>query len=309
MKTRIISVFLLLIGAFCFAKENTRQTVYSIDEAVIQVSKDIADRCETNEIIAILDFSAETQDMGTYLNTQITSAIFENSKLRVVTRQNMDKVNEELEYQISGFVSEDTAISICQRLGAQQIVFGQIEEFNNGYMFQVKMLDVKTGSYSLFKKYDIRRSSKTEQLLHHAATIYKSALGLILEGNKNSVSSIAPAVGIVLDYNITRRFSVGAKVLLSYDAFEKQNTIYTIEPLCFLRWYMVSPTGEPSAGLFAEMQCGEELLLINSDFFTAFSGGLSFGFRIPTGSFYFEPFLRGGYPYMFGAGINAGFRF
>ena len=189
------------------------------------------------------------------------------------------------------------------------IVFGQIDELDNGYILQVKMLDVETASYSLFKKYEISRSSKTEQLFHHVASIYKSSLGGILEVNKNSVSGIAPAGGISFDYSVTRRFSVGVKAVVSYDAFEKDNTIYAIEPLGFLRWYVVSPSGEPSAGLFVEGQGGAELLLVNSDFKTVASAGLALGFRIPAGNFYFEPTLRGGYPYMFGAGIGAGFRF
>ena len=51
------------------------------------------------------------------------------------------------------------------------------------------MLSVETGAYALFKKYEVARSLKTEQLLHHAATIYKSSIGFIFEGNKNSLDS------------------------------------------------------------------------------------------------------------------------
>ena len=171
------------------------------------------------------------------------------------------------------------------------------------------MLDVETGSYALFKKYEVSRSSKTEQLLHHAATIYKSSLGFIVEANKNSLSHIACALGISFDYSVTRRFSLGVKAEVSYDAFESDNTIYVIESLAFARWYVVSPTGEPSAGLFVEGQGGAELLLVNSDLKFAPSAGVALGFRIADGNFYFEPMLRGGYPYLFGAGIGAEFRF
>ena len=221
----------------------------------------------------------------------------------------MDKVEKELEYQYSGYVSDETALSLCQRLGAQEIVFGQIDELNNGYILQVKMLNVETGSYSLFRKYEILRSSKTEQLMHHSSTIYKSSLGLIVEANKNSVSLVSPAGGVSFDYSVTRRFSLGVKTIVSFDAFEKHNTFFGIEPLGFLRCYVVSPSGEPSAGLFLEAQGGAELLLVNSDLKTVFNAGLALGFRIPVENFYFEPILRGGYPYMFGVGIGAGFRF
>ena len=38
--------------------------------------------------------------------------------------------------------------------------------------------------------------------------------------------------------------------------------------------------------------------------------GVGLGFRvIPFSSFYIEPEIRAGYPYMFGAGMNLGFRF
>ena len=115
--------------------------------------------------------------------------------------------------------------------------------------------------------------------------------------------------GISFDYSITRRFSLGVKAEVSYDAFESDNTIYVIESLAFARWYVVSPTGEPSAGLFVEGQGGAELLLVNSDLKFAPSAGVALGFRIADGNFYFEPMLRGGYPYLFGAGIGAEFRF
>ena len=62
-----------------------------------------------------------------------------------------------------------------------------------------------------------------------------------------------------------RRLSLGVKALVSFDALEKDNTIYTIEPLGFLRWYVTSPTGEPSAGLFVEGQGGAEVVLVNDE--------------------------------------------
>lgn len=298
--------FILLL-VFCFsfpifAKEK-------LDVSLQRVSSDVSVRVSSKTILCVLDFASKSKEMGEYIRDSLISSFAENPNIRIVTRQNMDKINKELDYQYSGYVSDETALSLCKRLGAQEIVFGQIDELDNGYILHVKMLDVETGSYALFKKYEVARSSKTEQLLHHAATIYKSSLGLIVEANKNSVAGVAPAGGISFDYSVTRRFSLGVKALVSYDAFEKDNTIYAIEPLGFLRWYVVSPSGEPSAGLFVEGQGGAELLLVNSGFKTAGSAGMALGFRIPAGNFYFEPVIRGGYPYMFGAGVSAGFRF
>ena len=293
----------------CFLFSLSAHSQQKIDETLSAVTKDIGGRTIPRQIVAVLDFASETQEMSEYIRDQIISFIFENTSLQVVTRQHMDKVNRELDYQYSGEVSDETALSICQRLGAQAIVFGQLTELNNRYVLQVKMLAVETGSYALFKKYEIQRSSKTEQLLKHSSTIYKSSLGFILEGNKNCISGIAPAGGISFDYSASRKVSLGAEVLVSYDASVKDNTIYSVEPLAFLRGYLVSPTGEPSAGLFVEGQGGAEIVLLNDEIKTSVSAGAALGFRMVYGSFYLEPYLRGGYPYMFGAGLGAGFRF
>lgn len=299
-------LFLLILA---FSSINLLSAKEKLDVALQRVSSDVSARISQKTIICVLDFDSQSKEMGAYIRDSLISSFAENPNIRIVTRQNMDKINRELDYQYSGYVSDATALSLCQRLGAEEIIFGQFDEFDNGYTLQVKMLDVETGSYALFKKYEISRSSKTEQLLHHAATIYKSSLGFVAEGNKNSISHVSPAAGISFDYSLIRRLSLGVKALLSFDALEKDNTIYTIEPLGFLRWYVTSPTGEPSAGLFVEGQGGAEVVLVNDEIKTAVSAGAALGFRITAGNFYLEPALRGGYPYLFGAGLGAGFRF
>lgn len=301
-KSLCIIINFILLAVSLSAKEN-------LDLSLKRVSDDVSARVSSKTILCVLNFDSQSKEMGEYIRDELISSFSENPNIRIVTRQHMDKVNKELDYQTSGYVSDETALSLCQRLGAEEIVFGQIDELHNGYILQVKMLNVETGSYSLFKKYEVSRSTKTEQLMHNSSTIYKSSIGFIVEANKNSISMFSPAGGITFDYSVTRCFSVGVKAVVSYDLHEKDNTIYSVEPLGFLRWYVVSPSGEPSSGLFVEGQGGAELLFVNSDFKTTGSTGLALGFRIPTENFYCEPFLRGGYPYMFGAGISAGFRF
>lgn len=279
-----------------------------IDAVLQKAAEDISARITQQTILGIMDFDSSTKRMSTYISESLIGSFYDNPHIRLVTRLHMDKINEELGFQNSGYVSDETALSVCKRLGAQVIVFGRIDEFNNSYSMQVTMLDVESATYALFKKYDIARSPKTEQLLQHSATVYKSSIGCVAEANKNSISHIAPAGGILFDYNFGRRCSIGIKALVSGDVFEKDNSIYTIEPLFLLRWYAVSPTGEPNAGIFLEGLCGPDLLFVNSSFKTTLSAGLALGARIPARSLYVEPALRGGYPYLFGVSLAVGWR-
>lgn len=221
----------------------------------------------------------------------------------------MDKIDDELKYQMSGYVSDETALSICRRLGAQAIAFGQLQELDNKYNLQVKMLDVETGSYILFRVYTFSRSSKSEQLLGRAANYLKLSLGLLLGINKNSIDAVAPEAGLSFDYTVLRRLALGLKAMLSADVFNRENEIYTFEPLGFLKFYLTSPQGEPGTGFFIEGDFGISVIFLNDSSHVAFNCGAAIGYKHAFGFFYLEPALRLGYPYIFGAGLSAGFRF
>ena len=301
MKKIILTLTLVFFSAFCFAQEK-------IDSVILKVANDISSRCGTKTILCILDFNSPTQEMSEYIQTELTSQVTENG-MKVVTRSNMGKIDNELNYQLSGLISDETALSICKRLGANAIVFGQIKELDNKYNLQVRLLDVETASYVLFKTYEFSRSSKSEQLLGRAANYYKTSIGICAEVNKNSISYVAPAAGIYFDYSFFRKISLGGKIIASYDAFEKENSIYSLEPLGVLRVYLVSPSGEPSTGFYIEGSAGADIIFSNENIHTAFEAGAGFGFRKEFDSFYIEPMARFGYPDIFAVGFGTGLRF
>ncbi|WP_178843887.1 hypothetical protein [uncultured Treponema sp.] len=301
MKKIISALLFAFVCFFVFSQEK-------IDSVLSSVADDVSLRCNSKTILCILDFNSPSKDLSEYIQTELTSQVTENG-MKVVTRSNMNKVDTELDYQLSGFISDETALSICNRLGANAIVFGQIKELDNKYNLQVRLLDVETASYILFKTYVFSRSSKSEQLLGRAANYYKTSIGICAEVNKNSISYVAPAAGIYFDYSFFRKISLGGKVIASYDAFENENTVYSLEPLAALRVYLVSPGGEPSTGFYIEGTGGADIIFSNENVYTVFDAGGGFGFRKEFDSFYIEPMVRFGYPYIFAVGFGTGLRF
>lgn len=304
MNKRIfIIIITILLSSSVFAKT-------SIDQAITNAAVDIADKCNAKSILMIDDFESPTPAMTLYIREQLADTIFaEDGLIQIVTREHMDKIEKELKFQNSGVVSEKTILSVAERLGARFVVFGKLEELNSGFILRVRMLDVKTGAYLFRKTYEFGYSQKTAQLLGNASTYKKVAIGGIGEINKNSIEFVAPAAGIAFDFSLWRKFSVGAKILLNYDYHEKQNQIFTIETLGTLRYYIVSFSGEPVSGIYLEAQGGISSLIVDSKLKTVFNAGGAAGYRFTLGSFYIEPELRFGYPYMCGAGLAAGMRF
>ncbi|MDR3148344.1 MAG: hypothetical protein LBU00_08225 [Treponema sp.] len=105
-------------------------------------------------------------------------------------------------------------------------------------------------------------------------------------------------------------FGVGGKIGYSMNI----PGIITVELSALDRWYFFSST---KYRIFAQIELGTALIFyeeqihpaIGGRTYPSFSGGLDLGMRIPIGSWwYIEPTLRGGYPYLWGAGILFGGR-
>lgn len=304
LKKIIIFVISVFMVAFLYAEQNT------IDDTLRFAASDIVNKCNRNSIIVIDDFFSPSQKMTKYIREQLNDHILsQDSLIDIVTREFLYLVEKESRFQNSGKVDEKTIRSVAGKLGANSVIFGSVEEFATGYDLEIRMLDVKTAKYLFSKTYHFSRSSKTEQLLGRAAIYYNSAIGFFAEINKNSLEFIAPALGVQFDYAFFKKISTGLKVTASYDFKEKDNTVFTAEPIVAMRFYVISPTGEPVSGLFLEPQIGASLVFVNSELRGSFNIGSGIGFRMSLDNFYVEPFLRGGYPYLFGAGIAAGLRF
>jgi hypothetical protein len=67
-----------------------------------------------------------------------------NRSVRVVDRQNLDKIHDEQNYQLSGYVDDDSAVSIGHELGATTIIIGTGENMTDYYRFNYRLLSVET---------------------------------------------------------------------------------------------------------------------------------------------------------------------
>jgi hypothetical protein len=132
-------------------------------------------------------------------------------------------------------------------------------------------------------------------ILSHAQEAGRFALGPGLEGNMNTRSGAAGGASLSAFYGFNQRVSLGLKGSFSHN-FDR---IMIFEPEVLFRWYAF-PWGKSS--FFFQTDLGSSLIFEDGKLFPAFLGGLTAGIRIPAGPLFFEPFVRGGYPFIWGAG-------
>ena len=111
------------------------------------------------------------------------------------------------------------------------------------------------------------------------------------------------AVGgsILFGFDLNPKIATGVKGSF----FHNMDTIISIEPTVFFRFYPLT-----DMGLFIQANAGGAILIELGEWFPSAAGGLTAGWRSRFARNWFvEPFGRFGYPYMWGAGLTAGYLF
>ena len=80
------------------------------------------------------------------LTTQIANAIkYEEINTKVVSRQHLDRIMEELSFQMSDLADQTVQLKIGKQLGADLIVTGTVEQIAGEHKVNAQVIEVETG--------------------------------------------------------------------------------------------------------------------------------------------------------------------
>jgi hypothetical protein len=133
---------------------------------------------------------------------------------------------------------------------------------------------------------------------------FRFSLGWGVEGNKNT-KEIAAITGVfTTGFALNARFSIGTRLGFSHNLSD----LGTLEAGIMFRVYFLL---QNSSGPFVQADGGVSHIFwrndAHDDMFTKFLYGGTLGWRFRLGSVYFEPYGRGGYPFIWGGGLVMGF--
>ena len=95
--------------------------------------------------IALLPLNAADKENGDYAYDTMTVMFAGTGKYDMLERARIDEIIQEQNFQLSGMVSDATAVSIGKFLGAQAIIIGDIAGSGNTRRLVFRALDVETG--------------------------------------------------------------------------------------------------------------------------------------------------------------------
>jgi TolB-like protein len=128
----------------------------TLDQAIQAAAENIENNVQEGQKIAVLNFSSPTEQFSAYVLEELSTRIVNGKKLVVVERRELDLIRQEENFQMSGEVSDESALSIGKKLGAQLIVSGSLSSMGHLYRFRIRALNVESAAVEAASATDIR---------------------------------------------------------------------------------------------------------------------------------------------------------
>lgn len=160
--------FITMIVSLLFAVNSGilhAQNLVSLDEAIRIGASEVETRLAQGAKVVVLNFRSPSQRLSEYVLDEMTIELFRNGRLTVVDRAHLDLVRQELNLHVSGEISDASAQSIGQLLGAQSIISGSLDNMGAHYRVRFRTIAVETAAIQVMSSINVRRDNLTINLL------------------------------------------------------------------------------------------------------------------------------------------------
>ena len=197
-------MFLFMLILATSAGLTFAQSALSLDEAIEKGAGDINNRLASGLKVVVLNFNSPAERFSNYVLDEMIGYLVNGGRLTVVDRQNLTLIQEEMHFQMSGEVSDESAQEIGRKLGAQSIISGSLEDMGTNFRIRFRTIEVVSAAIQVSTSLNIRKDNQTNILLSGAAGTANTAA----TRNQPAAGTSSPGGGYPNGLN----FSTGRKV-------------------------------------------------------------------------------------------------
>lgn len=139
-------IFTLMFSLICVAVSFSQAKGVTIDNALKQAAEKFSSSLKNKTTVAILGISSSYNELSEYMLGELTTDIVQLRKLQVVTRANLDVIKKEMNFQLSGEVSDETMQQLGAKTGAQTVISGTFKPLGTLYVLDIQAFDVTTAT-------------------------------------------------------------------------------------------------------------------------------------------------------------------
>jgi TolB-like protein len=115
-----------------------------IEGAINRASETLISELTSGSTIAVLSVAARDRDTASFVMDELEFQMVDSRQFKMVDRKTLDTIRSEQNFQLSGDVSDSSAVEIGNMLGANIVITGTITGSGNTQRLTLKALDVKT---------------------------------------------------------------------------------------------------------------------------------------------------------------------
>jgi len=130
----------------------------NLDAALEDFSVYIAGRLPNTAPTAVAITSTPVQRLGNYIADELISFLLNRAGLRMISRQDFERVLSEQYLQTEANFNDDTTAIIGHNLGWRTIIFTAVEPLQEAYRLSLRAVDVETGELRGTKSYILNGS-------------------------------------------------------------------------------------------------------------------------------------------------------
>ena len=142
-RTRIYVVVFFFFG---FAVSAFSQSPVSLENGLRNSVRYFESRLPRGTKLAVLNLSSESSALAEYVIEEVVGHFVNSNSLTLVERGNTDLqlLQQEMDFQFSGEVSDETVLSIGRRLGAQTVITGTINLAGDVFRLRIRAIDIES---------------------------------------------------------------------------------------------------------------------------------------------------------------------
>ena len=134
------------------------QEANTLNGAINESMEYLVGRLEPGTKVAVLNFNASPA-IANYVIEEITVFLVNDSGLTVVDRSELELLQGEMNFQLSGEVSDASTQSIGKKLGAQTVISGSLSPLGTMWRMRIRALEVETAKVQGIRTYTIKKDA------------------------------------------------------------------------------------------------------------------------------------------------------
>lgn len=160
---RFIFIIMIFFVISCASSPKKRNYV-TLDRALDQAAEEINAALPQGKCLAIMKFDSEAPGLSSYIMEELTGRLVKIGKLTMVDRLNIEYIKNELAFQFSGEVSDESTQAV-EMLGAQSIALGSLSKLGNNYRLRFTVVEVESAVNEAAIVLDVRGGRNYTTLL------------------------------------------------------------------------------------------------------------------------------------------------